>query len=131
MKSKVFRKSDCIMIAALILLMFLFLYHGIDIDYKIEDENIKINWFTGVNIPFKDIESVKMLDSTPNMIKIMGMDFMNIRQGIYSLEGIGRVKMYARDIRRKMVLVKTSKMTYALTPKDPIQFTKLLLEHNE
>ncbi|HBM75130.1 MAG TPA: hypothetical protein DD429_06190 [Clostridiaceae bacterium] len=131
MKSKVFKKSDCIMIAALILLMFLFLYHGIDIDYKIEDENIKINWFTGVSIPFKDIESVKMLDSTPNMIKIMGMDFMNIRQGIYSLEGIGRVKMYARDIRRKMVLVKTSKMTYALTPKDPIQFTKLLLEHNE
>lgn len=131
MKSKVFKKSDCIMIAALILLMVLFLYRGIDIDYKIEDENIKINWFTGVSIPFKDIESVKMLDSTPNMIKIMGMDFMNIRQGIYSLEGIGRVKMYARDIRRKMVLVKTSKMTYALTPKDPIQFTKLLLEHNE
>lgn len=121
-------RLEYIMIGALIPLMFLFFYQGINIDYKLEDGNININWFTGVSIPIKDIENVKVLETTPKMHRITGMSFMNIRQGIYSLEGVGRVNMYVRDIRRKLVLVTTSKMTYGLTPENPAEFIKLLTE---
>lgn len=101
-------------------------YRGLNIDYKIEKGNIIITWFKGVTIPIKDITEVRILDSTPKMTKIKGVDLMYIRQGTYSLEGVGRVKVYSPDIRRKMILISTDKITYGITPGNPRQFANII-----
>lgn len=111
---------------AVIIMVLIMAYKGASIDYTVEDENIVISWFTGVAIPIKDVVEVRILDETPKMEKVIGVELFDIRQGTYSLEGIGRVKVYSPDIKRKMVLVKTDKMYYGLTPGDAQEFAKLV-----
>lgn len=116
------KKMDFIIIALIAFLALLLLYQGINMDYKVEGGVINIEWFTGVDIPLADVEEVKVLDSLPDMQKIIGIEMGNIRQGTYSLEGIGRVKLYARNIKRKLVLIKTNSMVYGITPENPQAF---------
>lgn len=116
------KKMDFIIIALIASLALLLLYQGINMDYKVEGGVINIEWFTGVDIPLADVEEVKVLDSLPDMQKIIGIEMGNIRQGTYSLEGIGRVKLYARNIKRKLVLIKTNSMVYGITPENPQAF---------
>lgn len=116
------KNMDFIIIALIASLALLLLYQGINMDYKVEGGVINIEWFTGVDIPLADVEEVKVLDSLPDMQKIIGIEMGNIRQGTYSLEGIGRVKLYARNIKRKLVLIKTNSMVYGITPENSQAF---------
>lgn len=118
------RKLNMIILGAVLLILLIVICQGININYKVEGDNIRINWFSGVDIHIKDIYEIKVLDKVPGMTKITGLDIFNIRQGVYSLEGIGKVMLYANDINRKMILIRTSTMTYGLTPEDTQQFVK-------
>lgn len=115
--------------ASLAVMVFAMAYKGINIDYKVENNNIIINWFSGVVIPVDDVVEVSILEETPKMEKVFGIDLFSIRQGTYSLEGIGRVKVYSKDIKRKMVLIKTHKMSYGLTPEDAREFARLINDY--
>lgn len=126
MSIKLGRKLNIIILASVFLVVAIIFYQSINIDYKIEDGSIKINWFSGVEIPIGDITEIRVLDKVPQMTKITGIDILGIRQGVYTVEGIGRVKMYISDIGRKLVLVKTISMTYGLTPENTPQFVNAI-----
>lgn len=123
-KGKFKRGFNFAVLAAVIIILSVLAYQGMNLNYTVEKGYIKINWFTGVSVPIKDINEAIILDNTPKMTKMVGVELFNIRQGTFSLEGIGRVKMYAGDVRRKLVLLKTDKITYAITPENPSQFLK-------
>jgi len=118
------RSINFAVLTAIIIIFSVLAYRGMNIEYYIEKGNIRINWFGDVTIPIKDINQAIILDNTPEMTKMVGVEFFNIRQGTFSLEGIGRVKIYADDIRRKIVLLKTDKITYGITPDNPEQFVR-------
>lgn len=122
MSTKLGEKLNIIILVSVFLVVAIIFYQSIKIDYQVEDGSIKINWFSGENISLKDIAEIRVLDKIPEMTKITGIDIFGIKQGVYELEGIGRVKMYISDTGRKLVLVKTASMAYGLTPEDTQQF---------
>lgn len=120
------RRLNILVLIILVPFIIIILFQGFNINYKVVSKNIEISWFSGVKIPIKDITEVKVLDKAPGMIRIMGMSIFNIRQGTYSVEGIGRVKLYVNDITRKLILIKTDKMTYGITPENTKEFVSLI-----
>lgn len=125
-RKKLGLKLNIIIIAAVLLIAGILAYQGMNMDYKVEDGHIKISWFTGVEIPVKDITGIKVLDKAPAITKITGVDLFNVREGVYTMDGVGKVRLYVSDIGRKIVLVKTSSMIYGLSPSNPEQFVKMI-----
>lgn len=120
------KKLNLIVIGIVAIVFAVILYQGVRMDYSVSGDSVHISWFKGVNISRRDIKDVVILEDRPNMSKVVGVDLFNIRAGTYQLEGIGNVRMYAGDIKRKLVLVKTDGTTYCITPKDPEKFKSML-----
>jgi Protein of unknown function (DUF2679). len=119
-------KFNLIVLAIVLVFLIVMFYQGTNMKYKIEGENVRITWFAGVNIPRRDIMDVKVLQDKPKMTRIVGVSLFTVKEGTYTLEGVGRVRMYANNINKKLVLVTTDKMTYCITPDNPEQFVKEL-----
>jgi hypothetical protein len=115
--------NNIVLLIVVPLLIILFIA-GSNMKYKVEGGGVKIKWITSINIPADKIKEVQILDKTPGMNRVFGMDMISVKQGTYTLEGIGRVKMYANNIKRKLVLIKTDDTVYAITPENPEEFKK-------
>ncbi|KPU45330.1 hypothetical protein OXPF_12230 [Oxobacter pfennigii] len=112
-----------LVILGIVTVIFLVLANkGIDIKYVVSNGSINISWFGETKIPIKDIVEIRLLDELPQMEKVKGVEFFNLRQGTFFIEGIGKVKVYSPDIRKKMVLIKTPVMTYGVTPENAKEF---------
>lgn len=93
--------------------------------YQIVDEQIRISWIRPVVIPLPEVIAVEILDGTVRMRRDFGIGVGNLRQGTFTVEGVGRVRMYAGDIRRPLVLIHTESAIYGVTPTDASEFKRL------
>ncbi len=101
-------------------------YIASNMEYLVEPDGVVIRGITQVTIPMSEITEVVVLDKAPAMHRNFGISVLNVRQGRFTLIGVGKVNMYASNITRRLVVIRTADATYAITPKDPESFVAQL-----
>jgi len=92
-------------------------------EYRLDPDGLTIVWGEPRTIPYADIRSVERVEGRPRLRRIVGTAISGLHLGTFSLQGVGRVRLYAGRIDQHLVLVDAGPHgRLGLTPEDPDRF---------
>lgn len=72
--------------------------------------------FSSVTLQYHDITEVQYLQEVPPLSGRVGTGIGNLQIGTFTVSGIGRGKVYATDISKPALFIRTDKTFYIITP---------------
>ena len=123
---KLSARANAVIIAGTLVVVLALTWQVFTLDYQTDTEGIHISWFLGVTIPLNSIEDVVVMEERPSLSRRAGFNLLQFRQGNYTLEEVGAVKLYVNDINRPLVLIYTDSVIYGITPEDTGAFVEAI-----
>ncbi len=87
--------------------------------YRVEDIGLTIKW--GVyskTIPWSEINEIILVEGQSNIFSLLGISWPGYMIGIFSVKGLGALRMFATNTQKGFIYLKTSQGYYGLTPID-------------
>jgi ABC-2 type transport system permease protein len=94
-------------------------FKGRNLDYTLTAGAVEIGSTT---IPYGDITEVRYLEKIPTLSNRVGTSVGNYKSGTFTVEGIGRGKVYAKDSTQPAVAIFTADTFYIITPENAREF---------
>lgn len=108
--------------AVVLLIVAIAAYVSINFEYVLGEESVTITTGRGVVIPFADVTEVRYFERLPSLSNRIGTSLGRIRSGTFTVDGVGRGKVYATDSSHPAVIIFTAETFYAITPDDAMSF---------
>lgn len=107
--------------AYLFLFIYLILITGLlNMTYRVEEDGLLIKWgIARIKIAWNEIQSINRITGKSNMSSLFGSSWHGYMIGLYSVSGVGAVRMFATFPQQGFIYLKTSRGFYGLTPADP------------
>lgn len=102
--------------------ILLFTYFMGNYEYLLEDVGVIITRGRGITIPYEEITDVQYFERLPSLSMRVGESIGSRRNGTFTVAGVGRGKVYAKDITQPALIIFTEKTFYAITPENAQQF---------
>jgi len=90
--------------------------------YTLSDNAVTITRGKGIVIPFAEIEDVQYFERLPALSNRVGESIGNKKSGTFTVDGVGRGKVYATDATKPAIILFTKDTFYAITPDDAESF---------
>lgn len=105
----------------LFLFIYLILITGLlNMTYRVEEDGLLIKWgIARIKIAWNEIQSINQITGKSNMSSLFGSSWHGYMIGLYSVNGVGAVRMFATFPQKGFIYLKTSRGFYGLTPADP------------
>jgi Protein of unknown function (DUF2679). len=99
---------------------YLYLVLGaFNLRYKVEDDALHIIWsFHKKSIPWEDFEEVIEVKGRANLLPFLAVSWWGYTLGLFSIRGLGSVRMYATHTNDGFYYFKTNKGLFGITPED-------------
>ncbi|MDD3268886.1 MAG: PH domain-containing protein [Syntrophomonadaceae bacterium] len=107
--------------AYLFLFIYLVLVTGLfNMTYRVEEDGLLIKWgIARIKIAWDEISNINQITGKSNMSSLFGSSWYGYMIGLYTVNGIGAVRMFATFPEKGFIYLKTSRGFYGLTPADP------------
>lgn len=111
------------------MLIYLYILFGaFNLSYRIEPNDLIITWgLSKKRISYEQINEIVQIKGPANILPFLGVDWRGYTVGLFSILGLGQVRMYATHCKEEFVLLKTQNGFFGITPAD-YEFTNVLLE---
>lgn len=87
--------------------------------YRIEGDNLIIrSGLRNITVPLTEVNDIIKVTGSSNMFSILGASWPGYMVGLYSVKGLGPVRMYATRPQQGFVYLKTNCGFFGLTPMD-------------
>lgn len=97
----------------------LLLVGAFSLSYRMDDTHLTVQWgFRKIIIPWEEVNEVIQVTGKSNMFSILGASWPGYMVGLYSVKGLGPVRMYATRPYQGFVYLKTNSGFFGLTPQD-------------
>lgn len=107
-------------------IFIILLVGAFSLSYKIEEEQLVIYWgIRTIKVPWSEVNEVIKVTGKSNMFSILGASWPGYMVGLYSVKGLGPVRMYATQPYRGFVYLKTNQGFFGLTPADDNMIQKI------
>jgi ABC-2 type transport system permease protein len=94
-------------------------FKGKNLDYTLTQDAIEIGSTT---IPYSEITEVRYLEQIPTLSNRVGTSVGHYQSGTFTVEGIGRGKVFATDSTKPAVVIFTAETFYIITPENALEF---------
>ncbi|MEN6325943.1 MAG: PH domain-containing protein [Syntrophomonas sp.] len=107
--------------AYLFLFIYLILITGLlNMSYRVEEDGLVIKWgIARIKIAWDEIKNINRIAGKSNMSSLFGSSWHGYMIGLYTINGVGAVRMFATFPEKGFIYLKTSRGFYGLTPADP------------
>lgn len=104
----------------LFMVIFVYLIIGaFNLHYRVDDEHLTIRW--GVlkkSVYWKDISEIIIIKGKANLFPFLSVNWPGYIVGLFTIKGLGPVRMYGTHVGDEFLYLKTSKGFFGLTPHD-------------
>lgn len=113
--------------------LFLFIYvyvliGAFNIKYKVEDDTFTMVWgFMKKRVAWDQITDIIMIKGNANLSPFIGVSWPGYLVGLYSIPGLGPVRMLGTDFKENFIYIKSEKGFFGISPEDD-RLLELLLE---
>lgn len=95
-------------------------------NYRLEDQGFIINWgFRKIFVPWQDVNQIIKVEGRSNFFSVLGFSWPGYIVGLYSVKGIGTVRMYGTRHEDGFIYLKTNRGFFGLTPEDNSMITTI------
>lgn len=126
------QKGRTIIIIAAIAAFVLFtgreLLMGVKLEYTFGPDSIK---FGNTTISYVEITELQYLEQIPRLSNRVGTSAGNYASGTFTVEGIGRGYVFAKDVTQPALLIRTEETFYIITPENAAQHYREVQEKLE
>lgn len=96
-----------------------FLLGATNLHYIVLDNKMVINWGTRkIQIKWEEITEIIKVEGKSNIASILGISWPGYMLGLYSVKGLGLVRMYATNPHQGFIYIKTEKGLFGITPEN-------------
>lgn len=104
----------------LFLVVYVYLLLGaFNLSYSTTEESFNIRWGVhGKKIPWEAVDEVILIKGQANLYPFLGASWPGYMIGLYTIKGLGPVRMYGTKIEDGFLYLKTQRGFCGLTPRD-------------